>query len=155
MCIILIIKERDLKAMGKIYIYNASAGCGKTERIANLYVNLVKDGKAKPQEIVCVTYTEKAARELKTRIISKAKENGIDIMTISKIQSSHIGTIHSFCMYLLRFYWLFAKIDTNFKITPDMNNLFFKLLNDYFSQNANILTKLDVQKFFIEEYMEF
>lgn len=138
--------------MPKVSMYAASAGCGKTERIANLYIDLIEQNKALPQEIVAITYTEKAARELKSRIISKARKRNIDIMTISKIQSSHIKTIHSFCMYLLRFYWMKAKIDANFKIVPELNALYYKFIDSYLSVVPIVLDKLPLEKFFIEEY---
>ncbi|WAM35970.1 UvrD-helicase domain-containing protein [Caldicellulosiruptor acetigenus] len=141
--------------MSNIIIYTASAGCGKTESIANLYIDLINSQKALPAEIVCITYTEKAARELKNRIISKAKQRWLDLVTISKIQNSHIKTIHSFCMYLLRFYWAWAKVDTNFKIVPEQNRLILKLVDHYLSVYPETLGKLSHERFFIEEYFHF
>lgn len=141
--------------MSNIIIYTASAGCGKTESIANLYIDLINSQKALPAEIVCITYTEKAARELKNRIISKAKQRWLDLVTISKIQNSHIKTIHSFCMYLLRFYWAWAKVDTNFKIVPEQNRLILKLVDHYLSVYPETLGKLPQERFFIEEYFHF
>lgn len=141
--------------MSNIIIYTASAGCGKTESIANLYIDLINSQKALPAEIVCITYTEKAARELKNRIISKAKQRWLDLVTISKIQNSHIKTIHSFCMYLLRFYWAWAKVDTNFKIVPEQNRLMLKLVDHYLSVYPETLVKLPQERFFIEEYFHY
>ena len=141
--------------MSNIIIYTASAGCGKTESIANLYIDLINSQKALPAEIVCITYTEKAARELKNRIISKAKQRWLDLVTISKIQNSHIKTIHSFCMYLLRFYWAWAKVDTNFKIVPEQNRLMLKLVDHYLSVYPETLGKLPQERFFIEEYFHY
>uniref|UniRef100_A0A7C5Z3H4 DNA 3'-5' helicase n=1 Tax=Caldicellulosiruptor owensensis TaxID=55205 RepID=A0A7C5Z3H4_9FIRM len=141
--------------MSDIIIYNASAGCGKTENIANLYIDLISHKKILPTEIVCITYTEKAARELKNRIISKAKQRGLDLLTISKIQNSHIKTIHSFCIYLLRFYWAWAKVDANFKIVPEIDRLILKLIDDYLSVFPATLEKLPQERFFIEEYFHF
>lgn len=139
--------------MGNVSIFNASAGCGKTEKIARKYIELIKKGLAEPQEVVAITYTEKAARELKNRIISIAKEANLDIMTISKIQNSHIKTVHSFCIHLLKFYWMWARLDTNFSITFESDSILFKLLNQHFSQNSLILKKIEYKKFFIEEYL--
>lgn len=141
--------------MSNVVIYTASAGCGKTESIANLYIDIINSQKALPAEIVCITYTEKAARELKNRIISKAKQRGLDLVTISKIQNSHIKTIHSFCMYLLRFYWAWAKVDTNFKIVPEQNRLILKLVDHYLSVYPETLGKLSHERFFIEEYFHY
>lgn len=145
-------KKGKVIKMPKVSMYTASAGCGKTERIANLYVDLIEQDKALPQEVVAITYTEKAARELKSRIISKARQKNIDIMTISKIQTSHIKTIHSFCMYLLRFFWMRAKVDANFKIVPELNALYYKFIDNYLSVVPIVLDKLPLEKFFIEEY---
>ncbi|WAM33549.1 UvrD-helicase domain-containing protein [Caldicellulosiruptor morganii] len=138
--------------MPNITVYTASAGCGKTEKIADLYTELISEKKVLPQRIVAITYTEKAARELRSRIISKAKQNNIDIMTISKIQSSHIQTIHSFCIYLLRFYWMKAGVDANFKIVPELYSFYYKFLDDYFSLLPDVLDRIEAERFFIEEY---
>ena len=75
------------------YAIEASAGSGKTYSVVEMVIKLLKSGVSLNQ-ILLVTYTEKAAGELKNRIRkSILKENipGIDLDT------SEIYTIHSFC----------------------------------------------------------
>ena len=77
----------DLKTLKNLAII-ASAGTGKTYNICGIVDKLVNDG-IDLKEILIVTYTEKAAEELKNRIREKLPTADIDNATI--------GTIHSFC----------------------------------------------------------
>ena len=70
----------------------AGAGSGKTSVLTERYIKLVESG-VKPQNILCVTFTNKAANEMKERIQSKLdKETDFPL----------ICTFHSFCLRILR-----------------------------------------------------
>lgn len=75
----------------------ACAGSGKTEVVARRVANLLKAG-LKPGNIVAFTFTDKAAAELKERIISRCREELGDIHGMAEM---YIGTIHAFCLALL------------------------------------------------------
>ncbi|MGN1399790.1 MAG: UvrD-helicase domain-containing protein [Erysipelotrichaceae bacterium] len=85
--------------INKNYAIEASAGTGKTYNIVEIVKKLV-DNEIDFSKIVIVTYTEKAAGELKDRIRKEVK--GIDI------DSGFIGTIHSFCQQLINEFALSA-----------------------------------------------
>ena len=74
----------------------ANAGSGKTTQLVNRYLLLLANN-IKPEEIMCITYTEAGAEEMKNRISQKAKENGFNI----KKHQLKISTIHSFCKQIL------------------------------------------------------
>lgn len=85
----------------------ASAGTGKTYTIQQIVAKLVSEG-CPLKKILIVTYTEKAAGELKDRIRKKMEEvldkDGTERSTIEKferalrsIDNAAIFTIHSFC----------------------------------------------------------
>ncbi len=75
----------------------ACAGSGKTEVVARRVANLLKSG-LKPGNIVAFTFTDKAAAELKERIISRTKE---ELGEIHGMAEMYIGTVHAFCLDLL------------------------------------------------------
>jgi DNA helicase-2/ATP-dependent DNA helicase PcrA len=78
----------------------ACAGSGKTQVISQRIVNLVKNQQdIEPKCIVAFTYTEKAAAELKTRILKLFKEQLPDQKGLVDM---YIGTIHSWCLKILQ-----------------------------------------------------
>ena len=78
----------------------ACAGSGKTQVISQRVVNILKNKKGiQPQNIVAFTYTEKAAAELKNRILKLCKEQLPDLKGMVDM---YIGTIHSWCLKTLQ-----------------------------------------------------
>ncbi len=92
-------------------VIEASAGTGKTYTIENLVVALLKSGKIlNLEEILVVTFTEKAAGELKDRIRQNIKNelknfpSEILQNTLDNFDSASIFTIHGFCNSILQEY---------------------------------------------------
>ena len=80
---------------GSPLLITAGPGSGKTAVIAERIKFLMKDG-LKPSEILCLTFSDKAAAELKTRL---EQDNAIkEKIDISDMQ---ISTYHSFCRKIL------------------------------------------------------
>jgi DNA helicase-2/ATP-dependent DNA helicase PcrA len=75
----------------------ACAGSGKTEVIARRVAHLIKNG-ARPSNIIAFTFTEKAAAELKERIVSRCRE---ELGEVHGMAEMYVGTIHAFCLDLL------------------------------------------------------
>lgn len=74
----------------------ACAGSGKTEVITRRIVNMLKNG-IKSDQIVAFTFTEKAAENMKERIVKRLSEESASY----NIEEMFIGTIHAFCKKLL------------------------------------------------------
>lgn len=120
--------EHDLHAT---LIIEAAAGTGKTTALVSRIVAVIARGLATLDRIVAVTFTEKAAGELKLRLraaIEKARNNSTRFdaaarayltASLEKLEEAHIGTIHSFCADLLRERPLLAGVDPAFAIAPD------------------------------------
>ena len=87
-------KEAVLTTDGYIRVI-ASPGSGKTRALTHRYAHLVKDLNVKSNNILCITYTNKAANEMKQRII-----NLLDY----SCDFTNISTIHSYCDRFLRKY---------------------------------------------------
>lgn len=80
----------------------ACAGSGKTEVVARRVVHLLTPGRADslaPRNIVAFTFTDKAAAELKERIITRTREALGDLPGLAEM---FVGTIHAFCLELLK-----------------------------------------------------
>lgn len=75
------------------------AGSGKTEVVARRIAVLIQKG-VKPENIVCFTFTNKAAEEMKTRIHKHVN----NLCPDSLLGPLFVGTIHSFCFKLLKKY---------------------------------------------------
>lgn len=80
----------------------ACAGAGKTTTIVERLINILNKKLASPNEIVAVTFTEKAAGEFKERIFSEYERQNGDFYGLSEIR---VGTIHNFCIELLKEYF--------------------------------------------------
>lgn len=80
----------------------ACAGSGKTEVVAQRVVHLLRsnqDGSLRPENIIAFTFTDKAAAELKERIVTRTRE---ELGEIHGLAEMFVGTIHSFCLDLLK-----------------------------------------------------
>ena len=80
----------------------ACAGSGKTEALARRVAYLLTKG-IPPESIIAFTFTEKAAAELKQRIIDRSKQACGDSV-LGSIGRMYVGTIHAYALQLLRTY---------------------------------------------------
>ena len=74
-------------------LLNAPAGTGKTNVLARRVAAIVESGRAEGSQILCLTFTNRACKELKNRIFSAARAKGLDVV---------VKTIHSFCYSLIK-----------------------------------------------------
>lgn len=106
--------ENPLNSCTKIV---AGAGTGKTKIISRRYVKLVQDLIEQNIEnplsrLLVITFTDKAANEMKERIFNELKSNGIDSLG----QDSWISTFHSFCSRILRKHSIEVNLSPSFKL---------------------------------------
>lgn len=131
---------RDQGARDKIktqlntnFLVEAGAGSGKTTSLVDRMVNLIYTGQAEIQEIVAITFTRKAADELKVRFQAKLEEawkNEKDLDTqfrlgeaLQNIERCFLGTVHAFCAKLLRERPIEANLDLTFKELEEADDL--------------------------------
>ncbi|MCT2540178.1 ATP-dependent helicase [Sedimentimonas flavescens] len=100
----------------------AGAGTGKTKALTARIAHLIDTGRARPNEILAVTFTNKAAREMKERV-SRLLGGGIDGVP-------WLGTFHSVCVKLLRRHAELVGLKPNFTIldTDDQIRLLKQLI---------------------------
>lgn len=101
----------------------AGAGSGKTRVLIHKVLNLVQNHQVYPSKIVMITFTNKAATEMKERI----QKYGTDI---GHIRLGFVGTFHSFCCLILRRDGHHIGLDTNFSIydTDDQQTIIKTIL---------------------------
>ena len=100
----------------------AGAGTGKTKALTTRIVHLMAQGKARPNEILAVTFTNKAAREMKSRVGAMLGQ------TVEGMP--WLGTFHAICVKLLRRHAELMGLKSNFTIldTDDQLRLLKQLI---------------------------
>jgi DNA helicase-2/ATP-dependent DNA helicase PcrA len=79
----------------------ACAGSGKTRTIVGRNIYIIEQGLSSPSQMVAITFTEKAAGEMKERIYNKYEEVMGSTIGLAEM---YIGTIHGFCLNQLQTY---------------------------------------------------
>ncbi|PYS55637.1 MAG: hypothetical protein DMG13_03305 [Acidobacteria bacterium] len=101
----------------------ASAGTGKTRKLVDVYLELLEAG-ADPLRILAMTFTEKAAAEMRDRIRTALYTKPVRWMkTIVLLPAAPISTIHGFCGVLLREHGLDLGVDPSFSILDEQRSL--------------------------------
>ena len=117
--------QRQALNIEKHICVTAGAGSGKTTVLVERYLKILREGNADPQEIVAITFTDKAAAEMKERIIEELslheererseQDNPLQGLR-EKMGTAHISTIHAFCSRILREFPFQAGVPANFSI---------------------------------------
>src|SRR5207302_851310 len=116
-------------------IVEAAAGTGKTTELVNRILRVLATGRAKMIEIVAVTFTEKAAGELKLRLRAalehaRATADGDERprleLALATLEEARVNTIHGFCAELLRERPVEASVDPLFVVLtePEADRLY-------------------------------
>jgi ATP-dependent helicase/nuclease subunit A len=107
-------------------VLEASAGTGKTRVLVERYVNLLRAG-IEPDHILAITFTRKAAAEMRQRIVDRLKEAS----RLSEFDAARwrdlkerlgdiaVSTIDAFCLQLLREFPLEADVDPGFDLADN------------------------------------
>ena len=101
-------KDAVLHTEGPLLIV-AGAGSGKTKVLTSRIANLIKEKKAFPNQILAVTFTNKAAKEMQLRVSKTLGSAAVGL--------PWLGTFHSICAKLLRKHASAANLNSNFTIT--------------------------------------
>jgi len=127
-------RDRIETDLDRNLLVEAGAGSGKTTALTDRMVALIQSGAAKIDEIAAVTFTRKAAAELRERFqgaleakLDECPPEGTrrDLLNqaLRGIDRAFLGTIHAFCARLLRERPLEAGIDPAFEETPEADML--------------------------------
>ncbi len=101
-------------------LLDAGAGSGKTSVLVERFARAVKEDGIAVGQILTITFTEKAAAELRERIRTRLRAVGDD-EAARATEGAWISTIHAFCSRLLRSHALAAGLDPEFVVLDENN----------------------------------
>lgn len=136
------LSEKQIEAVteteGKIKVV-AGAGSGKTRVLSYRYAYLVNELGIDPANILCLTFTNKAAQEMKSRIYNLVDQSHVN---------DYICTIHGFCAKLLRREIHRIGYPQNFMVldAEDSKNLAKEAMSEFQIDGTNITVKKFLSK---------
>lgn len=155
----------------KNYVIEASAGTGKTYNVISIVKKLMMDYDVDLEKILIVTYTEKAAGELKNRIRECINEDESGKLKKYNPDSASIFTIHSFCQSIIKEFGVSSSIPSNLNLIDESElddyievslrqsplidelnkcSLYFNYDKDFFSSLSDKLKAL-IKKYYLDE----
>jgi ATP-dependent exoDNAse (exonuclease V) beta subunit len=91
----------------------AGPGSGKTTVLVQRYRSLIEDHRFEPREILAITFTEKAAANMRAKLAEEFRRH---LLLLRDLESAWVSTIHGFCARLLRENAIAAGIDPRFSV---------------------------------------
>lgn len=116
---------------GSPVVILAGAGTGKTTALTSRIAHIIASGHATPEEILAVTFTNKAARELQTRLKRKL---GVD-----DLAGMQVGTFHAICARMLREHYDLFSVKQDYVImdSDDQKRLVRRLGKSLYGKNVD------------------
>src|SRR5262245_63035076 len=123
-------RERIRTSLDETLVVEAAAGTGKTSELVARLVNVLGEGRGTVQSIAALTFTEKAAGELKLRLRAGLEEERVRAAdgsarrarledAIAHLEEARVSTIHGFCNDLLHERPVEARADPGFEVLPE------------------------------------
>ena len=122
--------------MKNVTYISAGAGSGKTYTLTKKLNEILRGGKAKPEQVILTTFTEKASADFKERAKGVLYENGM-YAEANGIDQAMIGTIHGVAYSFIRKYWYYLGL------APEMGVLTDDDADVYISQSLADLPNTD------------
>jgi ATP-dependent helicase/nuclease subunit A len=118
-------KQEQASDLDRSLVVTAGAGSGKTKVLVERYIRvLISDPSLGPKNILALTFTEKAASEMKAKVreallreVSSDKERFEPLL--SDLEAADISTIHSFCTHMIRTEPLRLGLDPGFEVLSE------------------------------------
>ena len=128
-------REAITAANGPVLI-TAGPGTGKTYTLVQRVIYLIQECGVKPENIFIATFTEKAAKELITRITNELSNRGIGV----NINEMYVGTFHSLCLRILKDHLEFTRLRRNYRLLDAFDQQYMVFQNIYRFRNLPEIT---------------
>lgn len=117
-------QKEAISATDGLVLITAGPGTGKTFTLVKRAVYLIQECGIKPEQIMMATFTEKAAKELITRITNELAERNVSV----NVNEMYIGTFHSLCLRIIKENLEFTRLKRNYRLldTFDQKYLVFR-----------------------------
>ena len=116
-------------------LITAGPGTGKTFTLVQRAIYLIQECGVQPEQIMMATFTEKAAKELVTRITNELASRNI----VVNVNDMYIGTFHSLCLRIIKEHLEFTRLKKNYRTLDafDQSYIVFQKI-DKFKKIENI-----------------
>ncbi|MFZ2112857.1 MAG: UvrD-helicase domain-containing protein [Solirubrobacteraceae bacterium] len=111
-------QERAVASRQASLLLAAGAGSGKTSVLVERFVRAVREDGVAPGQILAITFTERAAGELRQRVRARMLELG-EREAARETEAANVCTFHSFCARLLRIHPVQAGVEPGFEILEE------------------------------------
>ncbi|WP_368910110.1 ATP-dependent DNA helicase [Streptococcus sp. oral taxon 061] len=110
-------------------LITAGPGTGKTYTLVQRAIYLIEECGIKPEEIFIATFTEKAAKELITRITNELVSRDISV----NVNEMYVGTFHSLCLRIIKDNLEYTRLKKNYRLldTVDQQYLVFRSIYNF------------------------
>lgn len=116
-------QRKGIEVIGSDVCVTAGAGSGKTLVLVERFINLVVTHKVPLAEILTITFTEKAANEMKERVASRFEALGME-RERQEVEFAYLSTIDSFCTRLLRENAIEAGVNPQFGVLNEYESTY-------------------------------
>lgn len=108
-------------------LITAGPGTGKTFTLVQRAIYLIQECNVKPEQILMATFTEKAAKELITRITNELASRGIS----ANINEMYVGTFHSLCLRIIKENLEYTRLKKNYRTLDAFDQQYTVFQNIY------------------------
>ncbi|MGI5871853.1 MAG: ATP-dependent helicase [Bacillota bacterium] len=120
-------------------LITAGPGTGKTYTLVQRAIYLIQERGIEPEQIFIATFTEKAAKELITRITNELAAKDISV----NVNEMYVGTFHSICLRILKENLEYTRLKKNYRLLDSFDQQYLVFRNIYkFKAIANLETAM-------------
>lgn len=113
-------------------LITAGPGTGKTYTLVQRAIYLIEECNAAPESIFIATFTEKAAKELVTRITNELAKRKI----VVNVNDMYVGTFHSLCLRILKEHLEYTRLRRNYRLMDAFDQQYTVFQNIYCFRNV-------------------
>lgn len=121
-------QRKAIQAAHGPVLITAGPGTGKTYTLVQRTIYLIKECGIKPENIFIATFTEKAAKELITRITNELVVRNI----VVNVNEMYIGTFHALCLRILKEHLEYTRLRRNYRLLDAFDQQYMVFQNMYY-----------------------